>query len=158
MAAPCAIWNDEAAVRGRADAASHPVVTPLTTSSPAANHTASAAVSPCGTEILRRTTMNTKQIHTALAGAFLSLALLSSPAWAARVVVKVGPPAVRVEVRGRAPSPRHLWVGGYWRWSGSAHVWVAGGWQLPPRHGANWVDGHWKATRGGWVWVAGHWR
>lgn len=102
--------------------------------------------------------MNTKTYRTALAGAFLSLALFAPPASAARVVVKVGPPAARVEVRGHAPSPAHAWVGGYWRWNGSAHVWVAGGWNVPPRHGSVWIDGHWKKAYGGWTWVPGHWR
>ncbi len=102
--------------------------------------------------------MNTKTLRTALAGAFLSFALFAPPASAARVVVKVGPPAARVEVRGHAPSARHAWVGGYWRWNGSAHVWVAGGWTVPPHHGGVWVDGHWKKASGGWTWVPGHWR
>ena len=102
--------------------------------------------------------MNPNRFRTALAGALLSLALFSSAAQAARVAVKVGPPAARVEVRGVAPSPRHVWVGGYWRWNGSAHVWVAGGWYVPPRHRAVWVDGHWRKVPGGWDWVSGHWR
>lgn len=102
--------------------------------------------------------MNTNRIRTALAGALLSLTFLAPAAEAARVVVKVGPPAARVEVRTAAPSHRHVWVGGSWRWNGSAHVWVAGGWHLPPRHGAVWVDGHWKRVSGGWTWVLGHWR
>lgn len=102
--------------------------------------------------------MNTNRIRAALAGAFLSLALFAPPASAARVVVRVGPPAARVEVRGVAPSPRHVWVGGYWQWNGRGHVWVAGTWQLPPRHRAHWVDGHWRHTREGWVWIPGHWR
>ena len=102
--------------------------------------------------------MNTNRIRTALAGALFALALFSPAAEAARVVVKVGPPAARVEVRGAAPSHRHAWVGGYWRWNGSAHVWVAGGWHVPPRHGAVWVGGHWRKVPGGWDWVPGHWR
>ena len=102
--------------------------------------------------------MNKKLFRTALAGAFLSLALFSPPAAAAHVVVKVGPPALRVEVRGPAPSPSHVWVGGYWRWSGSAHVWVAGGWNVPPHPGAVWVGGHWRRAYGGWEWIPGHWR
>ena len=102
--------------------------------------------------------MDTKNLRMALAGAFLSLALFAPPASAARVVVKVGPLAERVEVRGHAPSPAHVWVGGYWRWNGSAHAWVAGTWTVPPRHGAVWVDGHWRQTPAGWDWVPGHWR
>lgn len=102
--------------------------------------------------------MNTNRFRTALAGAFLSLVLFTPVAEAARVVVKVGPPGARVEARGVAPSHRHAWVGGYWRWNGSAHVWVAGTWQLSPRHGAAWVDGRWRKVPGGWDWVPGHWR
>ena len=102
--------------------------------------------------------MNRNSVRLALAGALFSLALAAPPAAAARVYVKVGPPAVRVEVRGAAPSPRHVWVGGYWHWNGHAHVWVAGAWRLPPRPHAVWVDGHWKSTPHGWTWVGGHWR
>ena len=88
--------------------------------------------------------MNTHRFRTALAGAFISLALFAPAADAARFVVKVGPPAARVEVRGHAPSPRH--------------VWVAGGWNVPPRHGGVWIDGHWRKAHGGWEWIPGHWR
>lgn len=102
--------------------------------------------------------MNTNRFRNALAGALLSFALFSPAAEAARVVVKVGPPVARVEVRTAAPSHRHVWVGGYWRWNGNTHAWVAGGWQLPPPHRAVWVDGHWKKSGGGWAWVGGHWR
>lgn len=102
--------------------------------------------------------MNTKRIRAALAGALLSLALFAPPAAAARVYVQIDPPPVRVEVRGVAPSPRHVWCDGYWRWSGHEHVWVAGSWQLPPRHRAHWVGGRWRHVRGGWYWVPGHWR
>ena len=102
--------------------------------------------------------MNTHRVGTALAGALLSLALFSPAAEAARVVVKVGPPAARVEVHGAAPSARHVWVGGYWRWNGSAHVWVAGGWHVPPRQRAVWVEGHWRKVPGGGDWAPGHWR
>jgi hypothetical protein len=102
--------------------------------------------------------MNTSTLRSALAGAFLSAALFAPPASAARVVVKTGPPVARVEVRGHAPSPNHVWVGGYWKWSGSAHGWVAGGWRVPPHHGGVRVDGHWKKAYGGWTWAPGHWR
>jgi hypothetical protein len=36
------------------------------------------------------------------------------------------PPALRFEVRGRAPSERHFWAPGYWRWNGREHVWFGG--------------------------------
>lgn len=93
----------------------------------------------------------------AFAAAFFAVSL-SAPAVAARVVVRVGPPAARVEVRGVSPSPRHVWHDGYWRWNGHAHVWVGGTWVMPPHPGSAWVPGHWKRTPGGWSWIEGHWR
>lgn len=75
-----------------------------------------------------------------------------------RVYVRVGPPAARVEVRTVAPSPRHVWIGGFHRWDGKAYVWVPGRWDLGPRAGAVWVAGHWKNTPHGWEWIEGHWR
>lgn len=102
--------------------------------------------------------MRTKLRTLAFAGALLGLALAAPPAAAARVYVRVGPPAVRVEVRGVAPSARHVWVGGFWRWNGSAHVWEVGAWQVPPRHGAVWIEGHWKETSRGWYFIPGHWK
>ncbi|KAA0253527.1 MAG: hypothetical protein EDX89_14040 [Acidobacteria bacterium] len=106
----------------------------------------------------RRLAMNRRASRPLLlAAASLASLLAGLPAEAARVTVRVAPPAARVEVRGVAPSPRHVWVGGYWSWSGSAHVWVAGKWSLPPRGRARWVEGHWKHVPAGWVWVPGHW-
>lgn len=101
--------------------------------------------------------MRTKLVRLALGAALFSVTLLSAPAGAA-VVVRVGPPPVRVEVRPAAPSARHVWTAGYWSWNGKAHVWVGGAWVVPPRAKTVWVDGHWKKSGGGWVWVPGHWR
>ena len=93
----------------------------------------------------------------AFATAALSLSL-AGPAAAARVYFNVGPPPVRVEVRGVAPSPRHAWRDGYWRWNGAAHAWVGGAWVVPSHRGAAWVPGHRKSTPGGWYWIEGHWK
>lgn len=91
--------------------------------------------------------------------ALLVASALAAPSLeAARVYVRVGPPKVKVEVRGVAPSPGHVWVGGYHSWNGHAYVWVPGSWTVGPRPGAVWVAGHWKKTRHGWHWVDGHWR
>lgn len=74
------------------------------------------------------------------------------------VAVTKRPPAPRREVRPRRLSRRHVWVGGYWSWSGHRYVWKKGHWGVPPRHGGRWVAGHWAKRGGGWVWVAGFWR
>jgi hypothetical protein len=89
----------------------------------------------------------------------LSVLLSALPAnAAARVYVRVGPPAPIVEVRTAAPSPRHVWIAGYHRWDGAAYVWVPGRWDVPPRPHAVWVPGHWVHARRGWYFAEGRWR
>jgi WXXGXW repeat (2 copies) len=75
-----------------------------------------------------------------------------------RVYVRVAPPRSIIEVRGVALSRRHVWAGGYHRWSGTAYAWVPGHWVLAPRPAAVWVPGHWRHASGGWYWVEGHWK
>jgi hypothetical protein len=73
------------------------------------------------------------------------------------VIVRQPPPPLRTEVIGVAPSPRHVWVSGYWTWN-NRWVWQRGRWVMPPHHGARWAPGHWRSYRGGWAWAPGHWR
>lgn len=103
--------------------------------------------------------MSRKLWITPLAALVLAGFLEVSAAQAApRVYVRVAPPAPIVEVVPVAPSPRHVWVGGYHRWDGRAYVWVPGRHILPPRPRAVWVPGHWARHRRGHYWVEGHWR
>jgi len=74
------------------------------------------------------------------------------------VLAPTRPPAPRVEVRGAAPSPGHLWVGGHWSWSGGRYTWKSGHWAVRPGAGAVWAPGKWVAKGSGWKWVPGHWR
>jgi hypothetical protein len=76
----------------------------------------------------------------------------------AEVVVGIRPPAVIVEHRGNRPSPRHVWVGGYHRWNGSAYAWEPGRWDIPPRERAVWVAPRWQHRHDGYVFVEGRWR
>jgi hypothetical protein len=66
------------------------------------------------------------------------------------------PPALRWEERGVAPSDRHFWAPGYWRWNGRDHVWHPGGWFLR-REGLEYVSTHWEEHRGRWHYVPGYW-
>ncbi|MFT3769484.1 MAG: YXWGXW repeat-containing protein [Minicystis sp.] len=50
--------------------------------------------------------------------------------WGVRYYAPHAPPAARHETYGRAPSARHFWAPGYYRWNGRQHVWVAGRWEL----------------------------
>ncbi|NNE45778.1 MAG: BcpO-related WXXGXW repeat protein [Rhodothermales bacterium] len=73
-------------------------------------------------------------------------------------VVRHRPPALRVEVRTRRPSRRHVWIDGHWRYRHARYVWVKGRWSPRPRHSAIYVRPHWVRRGGGWVQVGGFWR
>jgi hypothetical protein len=103
--------------------------------------------------------MPIRLIRGVIAAVLLSMVLSAIPASAAaRVYVRVGPPAPIVEVRPVAPGPRYVWVEGYHRWDGRAYAWVPGRWVLPPRARAVWVPGRWVHEKRGYYWVGGHWR
>jgi hypothetical protein len=77
---------------------------------------------------------------------------------AADIVVRVAPPRVVTEHRGRAPSRDHVWVSGYHRWSGNRYEWEKGRWEVPPRRHAKWVAPKWNHRRDGYVFSEGRWR
>lgn len=88
----------------------------------------------------------------------LSIFIGSTSIACARVVyVRHAPPAVRVEVKPRAPYRHSVWVAGYWRWKSNRYLWVPGHWVVA-RPGFVWVSGHWVKKPRGWVWVSGHWK
>jgi YXWGXW repeat-containing protein len=88
-----------------------------------------------------------------------ALALVAADAKAAEVFVRFGPPPPpRREVVVVRPSPRHVWIPGYYRWTGHRYAWVNGYWTMPPRPHAAWVPGYWAPRRGGQVWIGGYWR
>src|SRR5215475_4096292 len=74
------------------------------------------------------------------------------------VRVTVAPPVLRVEARPVAPSPRHLWIAGYWGWRGGRHIWLPGHWAMPPATGYVWEPARWENDSGAWTFYDGHWR
>ena len=104
-----------------------------------------------------------RSARTALLGVLVGTLLsgcvirVRAPLEPAEVVVNEAPPPERVEVVTVAPSPNHIWVRGYWSWSGRGWVWVPGRWEHR-RAGHEWTPGHWQRRAHGWVWVPGHWR
>ncbi len=60
--------------------------------------------------------------------------------------------AVGIGVR---PSPRHVWVPGYWGWRGGARVWIGGAWLLPQTNWV-WIAPHWQWDGATWVWAQGY--
>ena len=73
------------------------------------------------------------------------------------VLVTVEPPLPRVEVMPPAPSPNHVWIGGYWRWERGHHVWVGGHWEAR-REGYFWAPAHWYHSGNGWAMSGGAWQ
>jgi hypothetical protein len=97
--------------------------------------------------------------HLITTSALAAVVPITLAAYSAEVVVKVAPPAPQsVVVIGRAPGPKYVWIGGYYRWNGSRYVWVGGKWVVPPRVGAVWVGPRWVPRDGGFVFVTGRWR
>jgi hypothetical protein len=66
------------------------------------------------------------------------------------------PPAARHESYGRAPSARHFWAGGYYRWDGRQHVWHGGRWEQH-REGYMYVSPRWERSHTRWMYVPGRW-
>jgi len=77
---------------------------------------------------------------------------------AGEVVIRIGPPHIRIETRGRPPSRDHVWISGYHRWDGNAYAWNEGRWEVPPQPRQRWVAHRWVHQRNGYVLVDGHWR
>lgn len=67
------------------------------------------------------------------------------------------PPPVQTEIVTVAPSPVHVWIGGYWAWTGSRYEWRAGHWETPPQYGYHWVPREWVQGPNGWYLRGGHW-
>lgn len=84
--------------------------------------------------------------------------IVAQPGRVEVVVVQVPPPAPRVEVIVSRPSPRHVWLPGYWTWHGGRHVWVDGRWELPPHGHTVWVAPRWEVRGSGHVFIEGFWR
>ena len=66
------------------------------------------------------------------------------------------PPAVRFEERGRAPSERHFWAPGYYRWNGREHVWYNGRWEQR-REGYAYFSPRWERRATRWEYIPGRW-
>lgn len=66
------------------------------------------------------------------------------------------PPAMRREMWGRAPSERHFWAPGYYRWNGHEHVWYDGSWQLR-RSGYEYASPTWVVVGSRWAYRPGRW-
>ncbi len=56
---------------------------------------------------------------------------------------------------GVRPTPRHVWVPGYWGYRGGVRVWIGGAWLLPQTNWV-WIAPHWQWDGASWVWAQGY--
>jgi hypothetical protein len=70
----------------------------------------------------------------------------------------MAPPPPRAEIRGYAPGPGYVWVGGYWGYRGNNYYWNPGSWVRPPHRNARWEEGRWEHSSHGYYWRDGRWR
>jgi hypothetical protein len=73
------------------------------------------------------------------------------------VAIEAAPPPPQTEVIIERPSPRHVWIAGYWGWREGRHTWMAGHWELPPRDHVVWEAPRWESREGRYVFVPGRW-
>lgn len=72
--------------------------------------------------------------------------------------IETGPPPMRDEVVIVAPSPRYVWVPGYYSYSGGTYIWIEGSYRIPPRGKTTYVQGQWQKTPKGYKRGRGHWK
>src|SRR5262245_40155727 len=72
------------------------------------------------------------------------------------VYVQQPPPAPIAEVRYAPPAPDHVWVDGYWDWTGADWTWTAG-YYAPPRYGYAYVRPAYVYEGGQYVYRRGYW-
>ncbi len=69
---------------------------------------------------------------------------------------RVGPPPLRFEALTLQPSPKHVWVPGYWKWAGVNYAWIEGRW-IKTKPNRAWAPGIWAQVGNHWVWKPGKW-
>jgi hypothetical protein len=74
------------------------------------------------------------------------------------VIVREGPPALRVERRPAPPSGEYVWVDGYWHWDGRRYVWQSGQWSRPPHDHYVWIAPRYERHEQGYRYTPGQWR
>jgi len=72
-------------------------------------------------------------------------------------VVTVATPALQTEVVMTQPSPKYVWLAGYWSWRNDRYEWLAGHWQLPPNSNAVWITPHWEQQGNAFRFTEGYW-
>ncbi len=72
-------------------------------------------------------------------------------------IVTEAPPALQTEVVLVQPSPKDVWLAGYWTWRDQRYQWLAGHWEMPPNSRSVWVTPRWEQQRNGYKFTEGYW-
>jgi hypothetical protein len=72
-------------------------------------------------------------------------------------VVTAAAPALQTEAVLAQPSPKYVWLAGYWSWRNDRYEWLAGHWQLPPNSNAVWVTPRWEPQGNAYKFTEGYW-
>jgi hypothetical protein len=72
-------------------------------------------------------------------------------------VVTATAPATQTKVVLAQPSPKYVWLAGYWSWRNDRYEWMAGHWQLPPNSNAVWVTPRWEQQGNAYKFTEGYW-
>jgi hypothetical protein len=72
-------------------------------------------------------------------------------------LIATTPPPPVMEIVVVAPSPRHVWVPGYYTYRSGTYIQVQGSYQIPPRGRTSYSQGQWQNTPKGYKRGRGHW-
>jgi hypothetical protein len=72
-------------------------------------------------------------------------------------IVTEAPPVPQSEVVLAQPSPKHMWLAGYWTWRDARYEWMAGHWELPPSSRSVWVLPRWEQQGNAYRFYEGYW-
>jgi hypothetical protein len=72
-------------------------------------------------------------------------------------IVTETPPALQSEVVLARPSPKYVWLAGYWTWRDARYEWMAGHWELPPGSRSVWVVPRWEQQGNAYKFYEGYW-
>lgn len=87
----------------------------------------------------------------------LALTALAPTASAQLIQVNIRPPAPRAETPPPPPSPRHVWIPGFWAWQNQAYNWQDGHYEQPEYDGCQYRPAHWVGRGLFWRFVPGRW-
>lgn len=93
----------------------------------------------------------TKQVYTSETQAQTNVVVQQEPT--------TPPPPPPPQVIVEQPSPRAVWIDGYWAYDGGGrYTWIAGHWVVPPGPYTYYERPHWRRTHRGYVYIQGYWR